>query len=160
MPENMEELRAKAKASAIREREAAKRKQARLEQAAQEAIAKWLAGESVSIPHGVSRTYLRVIQAAPDAVLDTVVLSFMETSRGARVPLGDAQKAYRFACLMLKRGGWRRNGEQFKVGDYHLDAVNEQGIIAGCHRIDWQEAERFACSQGWTKGHAELEVQQ
>lgn len=34
---------------------------------------------------------------------------------------------------------------------YHqLDAVNEFGIVAGCHRVSWAEADRFAMAQGWT----------
>jgi predicted Abi (CAAX) family protease len=64
------------------------------------------------------------------------------------VPLPEAEKAFRFAMIQRKRG-WHRNGDQFKVGDYQLDAVNEQGVIAGCHRIGWDEIERFAKTQGW-----------
>ena len=72
----------------------------------------------------------------------------METSKGAIVPLSDAEKAYRFA--MIKRSqGWERNGEQFKVGYYDLDRVNEQGVIAGCHRVNWNEIERFANEMNW-----------
>jgi len=72
----------------------------------------------------------------------------METSKGARVPLDEAQRAYRFAVIQRARG-WHRNGETFKVGPYQLDAVNEQGVVAGCHRIAWDEIERFAKLQNW-----------
>lgn len=62
---------------------------------------------------------------------------------GARVPLRAAQVAYRFA--MSKRGqDWRENGETCPVGHYRLNAINEHGIVAGCHRITWAELERLA----------------
>lgn len=62
---------------------------------------------------------------------------------GARVPLRAAQVAYRFA--MSKRGQeWRENGEVCEVGHYRLNAINAQGIVAGCHRITWAELERLA----------------
>ena len=73
----------------------------------------------------------------------------METSMGARVPISEAERAYRFAVIQRARG-WRRNGEQFTVGSYNLDAVNEDGVIAGCHRVAWPEIERFAQQQGWS----------
>lgn len=47
--------------------------------------------------------------------------------------------------------GWHRNGEQFAVGGYQLDAINEYGIVAGCHVIKWPECIRFATEQGWLK---------
>lgn len=62
---------------------------------------------------------------------------------GARVPLQAARVAYRFA--MSKRGQeWRENGETCPVGHYRLNAINEHGIVAGCHRITWAELERLA----------------
>lgn len=68
---------------------------------------------------------------------------------GARVPLQAARIAYRFA--MSKRGqAWRENGnspsgdETCQVGHYRLNAINEHGIVAGCHRIAWAELERLA----------------
>lgn len=62
---------------------------------------------------------------------------------GARVPIQEARLAFAFANRHRSQG-WHRNGEQFKVGAYHLDAINEQGIVAGCHRISWAEIERLA----------------
>jgi len=74
----------------------------------------------------------------------------METSQGARVPLEAAEKTYRFA-LRVRSAGWQRNGEQFKIGMYDLDRVNEQGVIAGCHRVSWDEIFRFADAMGWQR---------
>lgn len=72
----------------------------------------------------------------------------VETSRGARIPMSDAERAYRF--VTSRRGqAWRSNGEQCPVGPYKLDAINEAGIVAGCHRISWDEIERFGKTCGW-----------
>lgn len=65
------------------------------------------------------------------------------STHGARVPLQAARVAYRFATS--KRGQqWRENGEMCTAGNYRLNAINEQGIVAGCHRISWEEIERLA----------------
>lgn len=142
MPDNWDELQAKAKVSQAKERKAKAERLAKQEAEAQETIGKWLAGESVTIPHYIGKVYLRSRHfTGEDGV-------HMETSKGACVPMPEAQKTFRFVTLMRARG-WHRNGDQFKVGDYQLDAVNEQGVVAGCHRIAWDEIERFAKVQGW-----------
>lgn len=147
MPDNLEELRAKARASAERERKAKAAREAKFERDAQETIAKWLAGEMVSVPYAIGSVYLRVRPFVGDCPA-TDGVPMMETSKGAKVPLQEAQKAFRFAVIMRERG-WHRNGDKFQVGDYQLDAVNAQGVVAGCHRIAWPEIERFAKLQGW-----------
>lgn len=90
---------------------------------------------------------------------------------GARVPLRAAQVAYRFAmrvreawakcpkcgnesvnttcpkCVVRQNKiapAWHENGETCEVGHYRLNAINEHGIVAGCHRITWAELERLA----------------
>lgn len=66
---------------------------------------------------------------------------------GARVPLQAARVAYRFAMQVRAtkgKEGWRENGETCPVGHYRLNAINEHGIVAGCHRIAWAELERLA----------------
>lgn len=72
----------------------------------------------------------------------------VETSRYARVPLAAAERTFRFVWARRAQG-WHRNGETHVVGNYSLEAVNEQGLVIGCHRITWAEVERFARSQGW-----------
>jgi hypothetical protein len=63
------------------------------------------------------------------------------SSKGARVPLQAARIALRFV-MRHRATGWHRNGETHQVGMYHLDSVNPQGVVAGCHRITWEELER------------------
>jgi hypothetical protein len=123
-----------------RERKARAAAQAKLEKDQAETISKWLEGASGSIAWGITRVYLRTKDDC------------LETSKGAKVPLSEAHKAYRFA--RLHRTGWKQNGDRFTVGDYELNSVSEQGVIAGCHRIDWQEIERFAATQGWSQSQA------
>lgn len=65
------------------------------------------------------------------------------SSKGARVPLEAARVAVRFV-LHHRATGWHRNGSTCQVGMYQLDAINEQGVVAGCHRITWEEVERVA----------------
>jgi hypothetical protein len=107
---------------------------AKLERENAEAITEWLCGKRDSLPYTISKVFLRVNGEN------------MQTSQGALVPLLEAQKAFRF--VMMKRAtGWHRNGDTFPIGEFHLDAVNEQGVVAGCHRVAWEEIERFAKSQ-------------
>lgn len=147
MPDNLDELRERAKASAQRERKAKAERLAKFEADCAETVSKWLAGEVVTIPHQYEKVLLRARHYEHD-VPQSPDVPIMQTSKGATVPLTEAEKAYRFACIMRQRG-WRRNGDTYKVGDYQLDAINEQGVIAGCHRVAWDEIERFAKVQGW-----------
>jgi hypothetical protein len=102
-----------------------------------EDVARWQAGENVGISvYSFSRVLLRSEGAE------------VVTSRGARVPLADAERTFRFALAARERG-WHRNGDVHKVGTYQLDVVNNLGVIANCHRIDWAEIERFGKAMGW-----------
>lgn len=75
----------------------------------------------------------------------------LQTSKGARVPLEDARRAF----VLVRRchdsaTSWQRNGETCPVGGFHIDRISENGNVkAGCHVILWDEVERFATAQGW-----------
>lgn len=144
---DFEALKQKSRVEQARKAKATAAKNARIAAQNAETIQRWIAGETgVSLPWNIQTVYLRYRAKlnndnAPDHI--------METSRGATVPLADAERAFRF--VMLKRqAGWKRNGEQFPIGEFHLDAVNEFGVIAGCHRVAWDEIERFAALMKWT----------
>jgi hypothetical protein len=100
--------------------------------------ARWLAGEAVCLPDVCNSPTLCRREGEE-----------LVTSRGARVPMAAAERVYKFAQAR-RAAGWHRNGETCEVGHYSLDAVNAQGIVAGCHRISWEEIERFANQEGWT----------
>lgn len=148
----IERLQAASKRAHKLQLKANKERQAGIEKENAELVQSWLDGGSVRFHWNVQKVFLRAVygkEFCPDG--NGIMASserLMETSRGVTVPLPDAEKAFRFA-IARKVKGWHRNGEVFAVGSYQLDAVNEQGVVAGCHRIEWQEIERFAKQQGW-----------
>jgi len=99
-------------------------------------LARWLKGESVSLPPGLPTVYLRVNG------------DLLETTKRATVPLTEARRAFEFAAKM-RATGWHRNGSTFRVGHFQLDSVDDKEVVAGCHRISWNEIERFAKQEGW-----------
>jgi hypothetical protein len=144
MPSDFEALKAEVKKENERRRKAEARKQKQIERENQDRINRWLSGEIASIPYNITKVYLRaeLYQEIGNEYMRMV------TSKGASVPLDEAQRAFRF-CLAMRERGWHRNGEKFKVGDYQLDAINKDGVVAGCHRIGWDEIERFGKQMGW-----------
>lgn len=120
-----------------RERIAREKAEARERERQQSAYAAWIASQPM--PDGQSdwfnaRLFPIAFRVEGDELVSTL---------GARVPLQAARIAYRFATS--KRGSaWRENGEICTVGHYRLNVINEQGIVAGCHRITWEEMERLA----------------
>ncbi len=108
-------------------------------------IAAWIDGDNSVYPGPEWPTLLRV---EDPAAYNEAGSREMVTTKGARVPLADAHRAYLFAKARQAKG-WHANGEQCALGYYKLDAVNENGVVAGCHRVTWMEIDRFAASQGW-----------
>ena len=132
-----------ARAEEIRKQEAARRKrlEAKLLKENAKKVEAWQNNEpGAFIPYGVGKVFLRRWNPGlPE--------SMVETSKGAVIPWDDALRLFRFALARRKKG-WRRNGETFAVGPYQLDAVNKSGIVAGCHRIGFDEMERLAKKEG------------
>lgn len=99
--------------------------------------AKWLEGESVQL----SYDHPVLLRAKDD---------LMETSRGASVPLYDAERLYRFVAARRARGAFDIDAfGPVTIGQYTLDSVNAQGVVVGCHRVSWAEVDRFAGLMGW-----------
>lgn len=103
-------------------------------------VADWMAGaRGVAIPY----SHPIVMRVVDDG-------KHIETSRHAKIPYAEGLKLFRFA--MAKRGtGWKRNGETFRVGNFQLDEVNTEGIVAGCHNIKWDAIEDLARREGVLK---------
>ena len=121
---------AEKKAKAAREKQEAARREKY-----QAAYASWLNGGKDYFPEASFPVAFRV---EGDELVSTL---------GARVPLQAARVAYRF--VTSKRGhDWRQNGETCPVGNYAVNAINGQGIVAGCHRVTWAELERLASILG------------
>lgn len=133
-----------AKSKAREEERRAKERAERAEraQAAElERVREWLAGggEAWLRLDYSGNALLRLSPSDPEIV---------ETSKGMRLPLRGVRLAWLF--VQSKRGaGWHKNGETFEIQDadgraWHLDAVTEHGVVAGCHRLTWAELDRFA----------------
>ena len=133
-----------AKSKAREEERKAKERAARAERAQAEELERvrqWMAGEGeawLRLDYS-SNALLRVSPSNPEVV---------ETSKGMRLPLRGVRLAWLF--VQSKRGaGWHKNGETFEIQDadgraWHLDAVTEHGVVAGCHRLTWAELDWFA----------------
>lgn len=123
------DAKARAEKKAAKERTARELRE-REEQAA--GYAAWLKGEPAEYFN--SRVFPVAFRVESEELVSTL---------GARVPLDAAKVAF---CFALRHRGqsWHRNGDTCPVGHYQLDAINEHGIVAGCHRIPWEEVERLA----------------
>lgn len=105
-------------------------------------ISDWLAGKPAT-PNYDWPTVLRVEKAyGSDSAPEMV------TSKGARVPLSAAKHTYAF-IMAHRSAGWKTNGETHEIGMYRLESVNAQGVVVGCHRVTWEEIDRFAALMGW-----------
>lgn len=76
----------------------------------------------------------------------------VRTNLGAEFPRSHCRKAFQAIARCRKAGKtWERNGQQIRVGYFQIDRIEASGdIVAGCHRIRWQEIERFAAEIGLT----------
>jgi hypothetical protein len=74
----------------------------------------------------------------------------LQTSRGARVPLDHAVKAFRIIKRLRDKGqAYESNGHTIHLGHFALDTIDAQGnVTAGCHNVAWEEIERIAIIAG------------
>lgn len=64
----------------------------------------------------------------------------VQTSHGARIPVGDALNLWKFLLKIRGREVDVPSGERFPLGPYNLDRIEADGsIIAGCHKIAFEE---------------------
>lgn len=122
-----------------RQRELAKRKreEAQRQQEALERVQQWVDGVIDYCP-GYGPIRLRIVGDE------------LQTSRGARVPLAHAVRAFRVIKRLRDRGQtYERNGRAIRLGHFVLDAVDNAGNVrAGCHDVTWEEIERVAILAG------------
>lgn len=110
-----------------------------LRQAAEDAekIKLWCSGDTSVVPSSLWPVHLR-------AIGDTV-----HTTMGARVSLSSAEASYRFVSSVHGRKWHHGGGSTHECGPYQLQSVDERHVVIGCHRVSWDEIERFASTQGW-----------
>lgn len=138
------EMAAECKAIERKNREAAKRAEAKRrreeaerEREVAERAEKWANGETDSCPYfGPIRLRIKGDE--------------LQTSHGARVPLAHAIKAFRTIKRLRDKGQtYERNGHTIHLGHFALDAVDAQGNVrAGCHNVAWEEIARVATIAG------------
>lgn len=99
---------------------------------AQEALAQWIGGAHVYVPH------LRFSYARIEG-------NELITTKGARVPLSHVQKASKVVRKIIEAGkAWHTNGHKIPLGHYQLDSISEDGVLtAGCHVFERAEVLRI-----------------
>ncbi len=147
LPTNTEEMIAECARIQKREREQQRKREIKLEREraertreAQKHIQKWVLGKSDYLPGEVYNLPIRLRVAGDE----------LQTSRGARVPLAHAVKAYRIIRRYREYGEtYQRNGHTIHLGLFPLDVIDDQGnVTAGCHNVAWKEIDRIATLTG------------
>jgi hypothetical protein len=138
---DLAKLEADAREQTRRDAERAKRVERKRELAEQQArhdeaarLQRWLAGSNEG-------RYFRYLDSAYLRVAGDVV----ETTQGARVPLGHVQRALPIIGRLIERGeAYQRNGHTIHLGPYVLDSIAADGTVtAGCHTFKPDEVRRF-----------------
>ena len=146
----------------LAKREAAKAERARLADLAKRAryageaenLAAWREGarvESYRLPRMADGSaHVRAVGVRRNAAGD-IVGGTLETSQGARVPLVQAIRVFRFLkCVRDTGEAWEPKGlRSMRVGDFHVNRIEADGSFrAGCHAFAWPEVERQAKALG------------
>lgn len=139
LPDDLSAMEEECKAIEKTERQRKQREERKREREAQERLQKWVDGEIDYCPSGYGQP-IRLRIAGDE----------LQTSRGARVPLEHAVKAFRVIKRLRDKGqAYERNGHTIHLGHFALDAVDAQGNVrAGCHEVAWEEIARVATLAG------------
>jgi len=109
------------------------------------ALNQWAEGGRISYGYGYYSTWSSL------PVRLRIKNDTIETSHGATVPLEACPQVLVY-CQRCRAAnvGWIANGEAVRIGHYQIDRIEADGsIVAGCHRIAWDELERIAIQLGW-----------
>ena len=139
LPDDLTAMIAECQAIDKRERERKQREERKREREAQERLQKWVDGAIDYCPSGYGQP-IRLRIAGDE----------LQTSRGARVPLAHAVKAFRVLKRLHDKGqAYQRNGHTIHLGHFALDSLDTEGnVTAGCHTVQWAEIERVAALAG------------
>lgn len=138
-------LRNKIDQSSIERFEVNRRRQERrlalaVQRRTEELKAKWLRDETPHFPRGYSGgTLLRVHGS-----------ECIETSLGVRLEFDEALRVYKIIKALRARQKWEDNAA-YPIAGYEVNRVTPEGVIAGCHRVSWDEIERIAEALRWTE---------
>ena len=139
LPDDLTAMIAECQAIEKRERERKQREERKRQREAQERLQKWVDGESDYPPSAYGQP-IRLRIAGDE----------LQTSRGARVPLDHAVKAFRVLKRLHDKGqAYQRNGHTIHLGHFALDSLDTEGnVTAGCHTVQWEEIARVAALAG------------
>ena len=139
LPDDLTAMIAECQAIEKRERERKQREERKREREAQERLQKWVDGAIDYCPNGYGKPIRLRIKGDE-----------LQTSRGARVPLAHAVKAFRVLKRLHDRGQtYQRNGHTIHLGHFALDSLDTEGnVTAGCHIVQWEEIARVAALAG------------
>ena len=139
LPDDLTAMVAECQAIEKRERERKQREERKREREARERLQKWVDGEIDYCPNGYGEPIRLRVKGDE-----------LQTSRGARVPLDHAVKAFRVIKRLRDKGqAYERNGHTIHLGHFALDSLDAQGNVkAGCHTVEWEEIARVATLAG------------
>jgi len=139
LPDDLTGMVAECQAIEKRERERKQREERKREREALERLQRWVDGETDYPPSAYGQP-IRLRIAGDE----------LQTSRGARVPLAHAVKAFRVLKRLHDKGqAYQRNGHTIHLGHFALDSLDTEGnVTAGCHTVQWAEIERVAALAG------------
>ena len=137
LPDDLTGMIAECQAIEKREKSRKQREEAKQAREALERVQKWVDGESDYCPsYGPIRLRVKGDE--------------LQTTRGARVPLAHAVKAFRVLKRLHDKGqAYQRNGHTIHLGHFALDSLDVAGNVrAGCHEVAWEEIARVATLAG------------
>ena len=137
LPDDLTGMIAECQAIEKREKTRKQREEAKQAREALERVQKWVDGESDYCPsYGPIRLRVKGDE--------------LQTTRGARVPLAHAVKAFRVLKRLHDKGqAYQRNGHTIHLGQFALDSLDTEGnVTAGCHTVQWAEITRVAALAG------------
>ena len=140
LPADLSAMVAECKRQERREKERKQREARKRQEEARKQLEAWSNGESDYLPSVFYDSPIRLRVKGDE----------LQTSRGARVPLDHAVKAFRVIKRLKQRGeSYERNGHTIHLGHFALDRVDSDGnVTAGCHHVAWDEIERVATLVG------------
>lgn len=139
MPDNLDEVRARAKRLAAEQAERTRRDNALRRERMAEDAQRWKDGEEKTM-WGHPDTFMRI---RGDVI---------ETSKGAEFPVEHGRKAFGVIKRCHDAGKtYQRNGHSVPLGHFVIDSIDREGnVTAGCHFVKWTEVARVADLLGLT----------
>jgi hypothetical protein len=139
LPDDLSAMVAECQAIEKRDRKRKQREEAKRQREARERLQQWVDGAIDYCPSGYGQPIRLRIRDDE-----------LQTSRGARVPLAHAVKAFGVIKRLHDKGqAYERNGHTIHLGYFALDAIDTQGnVTAGCHHVSWEEIQRVAIIAG------------